>query len=283
VIGAAFGAGMIVGPMLGGLLSAVDEQLPFAAVAALALANFAVAWWQLPESRPASLGRPGGFEFWRALVPAPVRLVGAVHERRVGLFLYLFFHLFTAFAVLEALTTVYVHRAFGTTMLDVGLLFAWIGLVIVLTQAVALRRLVRMLDETSLVALGLAAMAAGLALLPLLPRFGWFYAAGAVIAFGNGIAIPAFTSLFSKACRAEHAGELMGESQAMATTGRIVGPIAGGFLMERVGLGAPFVAAGAMMLAALAAFVVARGVLVVPELEAALSSPALDPRGGPRG
>jgi len=125
-------------------------------------------------------------------------------------------------------------------------------------------------------------MAAGLALLPLLPRFGWFYAAGALIAFGNGIAIPAFTSLFSKACRAEHAGELMGESQAMATTGRIVGPICGGFLMEHVGLGAPFVAAGAMMLAALAAFVAARGVLVVPELEAALSSPALDPRGGPR-
>jgi DHA1 family tetracycline resistance protein-like MFS transporter len=266
VIGAAFGAGMIVGPMLGGVLSAFGAKLPFYAVALLAAANWLLAFWQLPESRSAVLARPGAFEFWRALVPAPVRLVGAVHDRRVGLFLYLFFHLFMAFAVLESLTTLYVGARFGATMLDVGLLFGWIGVVLVWTQAVALRRLVRRLDETRLVALGLGAMAAGLAILPALPGFGWFYAAGAGIAFGNGIAVPAFTSLFSKACRAERAGELMGESQAMATTGRIVGPICGGYLMQSVALGAPFLAAGALMLAALAIFRLARGVLVVREL-----------------
>lgn len=266
VIGAAFGAGMIVGPMLGGILSAFDEKLPFYAVAALAAANWALAFWRLPESRPPALSPLGSFEFWRALVPTPLRLVAAVHERRVGIYLYLFFHLFTAFAVLESLITLYVGARFGATMLDVGLLFAWIGLVLVLTQGVALRRLVRRLDEPRLVVLGLAAMGIGLALLPALPGFGWFYAAGAVIAFGNGIAIPAFTSLFSKACRAERAGELMGESQAMATTGRIVGPVCGGLLMQSVSPGAPFFVAGAMMLAALALFQAARPILVVPEI-----------------
>jgi len=266
VIGAAFGAGMIVGPMLGGILSAFDEKLPFYAVAALAAANWALAFWRLPESRPPALSPLGSFEFWRALVPTPLRLVAAVHERRVGIYLYLFFHLFTAFAVLESLITLYLGARFGATMLDVGLLFAWIGLVLVLTQGVALRRLVRRLDEPRLVVLGLAAMGIGLALLPALPGFGWFYAAGAVIAFGNGIAIPAFTSLFSKACRAERAGELMGESQAMATTGRIVGPVCGGLLMQSVSPGAPFFVAGAMMLAALALFQAARPILVVPEI-----------------
>ena len=266
VIGAAFGAGMIVGPMLGGVLSAFGERTPFYVVALLAAANWLLAFWRLPESRPVGLGRPGGFEFWRALVPAPVRLVGAVHDRRVGFFLYLFFHLFTAFAVLESLTTLYVASRFGATMLDVGFLFAWIGVVLVLTQAVALRRLVRRLDEPRLVALGLAAMAAGLALLPALPAFGWFYVAGAGIAFGNGLAVPAFTSLFSQACRTDRAGELMGESQAMATTGRIFGPYCGGLLMQHVAPGAPFLAAGAMMLAALAMFWAGRGILVVREL-----------------
>jgi multidrug resistance protein len=266
VIGAGFGAGMIVGPMLGGVLAAFNEKLPFYAVAALAAANCALAFWRLPESRSRELAPPGAFELWRAIVPTPLRLVAAVHERRVGLFLYLFFHLFTAFAVLESLITLYVGARFGATMLDVGVLFAWIGVVLVLTQGVALRRLVRRLDEPHLVALGLVAMGIGLALVPLLPGFGWFYAAGAVIAFGNGIAIPAFTSLFSKACRADRAGVLMGESQAMATTGRIVGPVCGGFLMQNVAPGAPFLAAGAMMFAAFALFRVARGVLVVPEI-----------------
>ena len=264
VIGAAFGAGMIVGPMLGGLLSELGPKLPFYGVAVLAAANWALAFARLPESRPPSLGAPGWFELWHALVPTPIRLAAAVHERRIALFLYLFFHLFTAFAVLEALITLYVARRFGASMLDVGLLFAWIGLVLVVTQAVALRRKVRRLGEYGLVALGLAAMGIGLALLPALPGFGWFYAAGAVIAFGNGIAIPSFTSLYSKACRAERAGELLGQSQAMATTGRIVGPVCGGLLMEGIAPGAPFLAAGAMMLVGLAMFHLARRTLIVP-------------------
>ena len=265
VIGAAFGAGMIVGPMLGGLLSELGPKFPFYAVAALAAANWLLAWLRLPESRPAGLSPPGWFEFWHSLVPTPLRLVAAVHERRIALYLYFFFHLFTAFAVLEALITLYVGTRFGASMLDVGLLFAWIGLVLVLTQAIGLRRLARRLDEAQLVATGLAAMGIGLAALPGLPDFGWFFPAGAVIAFGNGIAIPAFTSLYSKACRAERAGELLGQSQAMATTGRIVGPVCGGLLMQSVSPGAPFLVAGAMMLAALAMFQAARSVLVVSE------------------
>jgi multidrug resistance protein len=261
VIGAAFGAGMIVGPMLGGLLSELGEKFPFYGVALLAAANFGLAFARLVETRPPRLARPGAFEFWHSLVPTPLRLVAAVHERRIALFLFLFFHLFTAFAMLEALITLYLAQRFGASMLDVGLLFAWIGLVLVLTQAVALRRLVRRLDEARLTAIGLAAMGIGLALLPALPVFGWFYAAGALIAFGNAIAIPAFTSLYTKACRAEHAGELLGQSQAMATAGRIVGPVAGGLLMQSVSPGAPFLVAGAMMLAGLAIFAAfARGV-----------------------
>jgi len=266
VIGAAFGAGMIVGPMLGGLLSEVGAKFPFYGVAFLAAANWALAFARLPESRPPGLAKPGGFELLHSLVPTPLRLVAAVHERRIALFLYLFFHLFTAFAVLEALITLYVARRFGAGMLEVGLLFAWIGLVLVLTQAAALRRLARRLDEAQLTALGLAAMGIGLAALPALPGFRWFFAAGALIAFGNGIAIPAFTSLYSKACRAERAGELLGQSQAMATAGRIVGPVCGGLLMENVSPGAPFLVAGAMMLAALATFQATRGILVVPEI-----------------
>jgi hypothetical protein len=58
----------------------------------------------------------------------------------------------------------------------------------------------------------------------------------------------------------------------MATTGRIVGPVCGGLLMESVAPGAPFLAAGAMMLAALAIFRASRPVLVVPEVD--LGGPA---------
>ena len=264
IIGAAFGAGMIVGPMIGGIAATFGDKMPFYVVAALALANFLVAWVRLPESRPPALRKPGWPELRRALVPTPLRLIAAVHDRRIGLFLYLFFHLFTAFAVLEALITLYVGVEFGKGPFDVALLFAWIGLVLFITQGFLLRRLVSYAGESRLVVVGLLAMGFGLASVALVPTYPWFFAAGSLIAFGNGVTFPSFTSLYSKACAAENAGELFGQSQSMATTGRIVGPMFGGYLMQTWSPAAPFVIAGAMMLLALAMFRFFRRTLLAP-------------------
>jgi multidrug resistance protein len=262
VIGAAFGAGLVVGPMIGGTLAEVGEKVPFYAIAVLAGANLIVAWARLPESKPASRRYPGTREFAMSLVPAPLRLIAAVHDRRIGLYLYLFLHVFVSFAVLESLITLYLGIEFGLGPFRVALIFAWIGIVLFLTQGALLRPLVQRFGETGLVSAGLAMMAVGLAAVALAPSYAWFFPVAAVIAFGNGIAFPSFTSLFSKACEAEQAGELLGQSQSMATTGRILGPIGGGLVMERVAMGAPFVIAGAMMFVALVIFLALRRVLV---------------------
>ena len=265
IIGAAFGAGLVVGPILGGLTAEIDEKAPFYAVAILAGLNFIVAWIRLPESRPPSLRKPGWLDLRRSLIPTPVRLVMLVHDRRIALFLYLFFHIFSAFAVLEALTTLFAGKRFGMGALDIGLLFMWIGVVLFITQGLLLRRIVNSVGEPTLVAIGLVAMGAGLAGLAFAPSFNWFYPIGSLIAFGNGITFPSFTSLYSKACASDNAGELLGQSQAMATTGRILGPMLGGYIMDRFSLEAPFLIAGALMIAALILFESFRRVLVVPD------------------
>lgn len=263
LIGAAFGAGMIMGPMLGGGLATLHEQAPFYAVALLAGANGILALFVLEESRPPGLARPKLRDLGRSLIPAPLRLVIDVRDRRVGLFLLLFFLFFSAFSVLEAMITLYLSERFGADELDAALIFGWIGILLVLTQAVLLRRLMLFASEYSLVVVGLALMVVGLVAIPLVPSYGWFYAVGPFIAIGNGLAFPAFTSLYSQVCRAEQAGELLGQSNSMGTAGRIVGSWGGGQLMVTFGLGAPFWAAGALMLAALLLFVVVRDQLLV--------------------
>jgi multidrug resistance protein len=263
IIGAAFGAGMVVGPMLGGALAALyGVKAPFYAIAILAGANFLIALRALPESRPPSLAPPRWDDLARSFIPTPVRLVLAVHEKRVGLFLYLFFHVFMAFAVLESMITLYLGLRFGADELDAALVFAWIGVFIALTQGVLLRRLVPLFGEMRLVAVGFVLMTLGLGAVPLAPSFAWFFVIGPVVAVGNGLAFPTFTSLFSKAFEAEQAGELLGQSQSMATTGRIVGPLWAGAVMGSVGLGAPFELAALLMLAALVLFLATRRLLV---------------------
>jgi MFS family permease len=262
VLGVAFGAGMVVGPVLGGFLAAWHPLLPFYAIAALAVANLMVAWRFLPESRRAPAQPPDWKALARCFVPAPARLVLAVHERRIGLYLYLFLHFFMSFAVLESMITLYLGRRFGADEIDAALIFAWIGIVLVVTQGLLLRRLVPALGEFRLVLVGLGLMSAGLFAVAVAPSYAWFFAIGTVIAVGNGLAFPTFTSLYSKACEAHQAGELLGQGQSMATTGRIVGPLWAGLAMGTLGLAAPFLVAAALMLAGLVVFAAARRLLV---------------------
>jgi DHA1 family tetracycline resistance protein-like MFS transporter len=262
VIGAAFGVGMILGPVMGGILAALDARAPFYAVAILAVANFGLAWLRLPETRRRDDTPPRWRDLFAQLVPTPLRLLGAVHERRIGLYLYFFFHLFTAFAVLEGLVTLYLNLAHGASEIDVALIFAWIGVVLAVTQGFLLRHLVAVLGEARLVALGLVAMGCGLAAVARAGSLLAFYPIGTLIAFGNAVAFPSFTSLFSRACEHDQAGELMAQSQSMATAGRIVGPIAAGYAMEHFSLESPFWIASAMMFAALVLFQLSRRTLL---------------------
>jgi multidrug resistance protein len=262
MIGVAFGVSLVVGPAIGGALAALHEQAPFYAIVVVASVNLVLAWRALPESRPASLPRPPWRDLAKTLVPTPLRLLTRVHDRRIAIFLVLFFLFFAAFAVVEAMGTLYLGRRFGATELDAALFFAWVGLVLAATQGVLLGRLVVWFGEVRLLVAGFAMMAAGVAALAWVPSYGWFFAIGPVLAIGNGLGFPTFTSLFTKACRAEEAGELLGQSNSMATAGRIVGAVGGGALMSERFLGAPFLAAGALLTLGLVLFLVLRPVLL---------------------
>lgn len=262
MLGAAFGAGMIVGPMLGGAFAYAHETAPFIFVTVIASANAVLAIFWLPESRPSTLARPAPSDLARSFIPAPIRLFVMVHDRRMAFYLTLFFIFFAGFAVLEAMVTLYMARRFGADELDAALVFAWIGVFLAVTQAFFVTRLVAWLGESILVAVGVAIMAVGIAAIAEIPAYGWLFVVGPVIAVGNGLAFPAFTSLYSKACRAEEAGELLGQSNAMGVTGRVVGSAVGGWLMSAFGLGAPFLAAGAVLGGGLALFLAVRPLLV---------------------
>lgn len=262
LIGAAFGLSFVLGPALGGVLSELHPLAPFYGIALLATLNLLLALRFLPESRPPEKRIRDWSGLGTKLIPSPARLLVRHHDRRIGLYLYLFFHLFTAFAALEGQFALFLHLRFDLSALQAGYVFAVLGVAIALTQGVLIRRLAPRLGETRLVQIGLVVMGLGLAAIPFVPSVGWLYVVGPLVAVGNGLAFPSFTSLYSKACEAEKAGELMGESQSMATTGRILGPVWAGWALDHLGLESPFVIAGVLMFAALALFALWRPTLL---------------------
>ena len=81
MLGAMFGVGFILGPVMGGLLGAIDLRLPFFVAGSLALLNLLYGYFVLPESLPPERRR--AFR-WRAANPGAIAL-SLASSRCVGL------------------------------------------------------------------------------------------------------------------------------------------------------------------------------------------------------
>ncbi|MBW2229420.1 MAG: MFS transporter [Deltaproteobacteria bacterium] len=278
-IGAALGIAFVLGPALGGLLAGVGPKVPFHAVSAIAFVNLIMAWFFLPETRPIDEDTPRRGELLHSLVPTPIRMLMQVHDRRIGLYLYLWFHIYVGFAAVEGSFPLYLLKRYEATSLDVGIIFAWIGVFVALTQGILVGRLARSMKEGSMVIVGLVITAIGLVAITVTPSYHWLFVVGPIVAIGNGLAFPAFTSLYSQTCEARDAGELLGQGNSMGVSGRVVGAVTAGWVMDRFGLDSPFVVAGIVIFSGAIIFGAFHSILVPDRtLESAAPTPgAADP------
>ncbi len=262
VIGAASGVGIVLGTALGGVLGSVDPALPFYATAAVAAANFALAAFALPESKAAVPAESGLKGLLRVLIPAPLLVAASVHGRKQRLYLFLFLHIFFAFSAIESMFPLYAAARFGWGELQTGLFMAAVCVVLGGSQGLLVGPLSRTWGETAMTIGGLAILGAGLAGLAGSYNMATLTPCAIAVALGGGVAFPAFTSLFSKACGAHEAGEVMSQSQAMVHTGRTIGALCWGWVFVTAGSGAPFLFAGVALAAALGLFLVGSRILL---------------------
>ena len=247
VIGAAFGLGFIFGPAIGGFLSRWGHEVPPFFAAALCAANFAAAWFLLPESR-------------RAHVPATAR---AANSRRAALrkaltrptlplLLSVYFLVVAAFSGFETTFALFSQRRFGFTEESIGYLFAYVGIVLSIVQGGLVARVVKKVGERRLVPVAIAVLAVGLALIPLSHSLPMLFLANGIIALGMGFNSPSLMSLISQGSDPEDQGGVLGVSQSLASLARIAGPALGGFLYDQFGPGTPYVSSAILMMIAAA-------------------------------
>lgn len=249
LVGAAFGLGFIFGPAIGGFLSRWGHAAPPLFASALSLANFAAAWFLLPESRPAH-------------VPLTERRSGsriaalrkALTRPAMPLLLLVYFLVVAAFSGFETTFALFSERRHGFTEETIGYLFAYVGVVLALVQGGLVGRVVRRFGERRLVPLAILILAVGLALIPVPNSIAGLCVAVGVISLGMGFNNPSLVSLISQASDPEDQGGILGVSQSLASLARIVGPAWGGVLFDQFGPAATYVSsAGIMAVAALLA------------------------------
>jgi MFS family permease len=226
LVGAAFGIGFLVGPLLGGLLSSVSVAFPFWCAGMLATANAAAAYLFLPETH--SRRDPQAALTFNPLRPL-ARAARDVQLRplflRWGTFGF-------AFAGSQSVFALFAERSFGFTSVTTGLLFTLTGVFTALNQTVLLKRFwlkrfsEQQLERQHLAGLVICLILFSTQVLPL------FYLAIPLLAISQSILRVAITSQVVGGADPRRKGEILGITASLLAASMVVAPIVAGFLFE---------------------------------------------------
>jgi MFS transporter, DHA1 family, tetracycline resistance protein len=220
MIGAVFGLGFILGPLLGGLLGPYGARVPFIASAALALINCLFGFFVLPESLKAEHRRPLD---WRRANPWGSLTGLKKHPVILGLVASLVLVQIAAHAV-QSNWSYYTIEKFQWTERTVGVSLAVIGLAVAIVQGGLIRVVIPKLGQTRSVYTGLALYSAGFFLFAAATSTWMMFAFTAVYCMG-GIAGPAIQGLISGSVPPNEQGELQGALTGILSLTSIVGPL----------------------------------------------------------
>jgi len=243
LLGAMFGLGFIAGPVVGGLLGAIDLHLPFFAAGALAMANLLYGWFVLPESLPADRRRAVS---WRAANPL-TSLRELTELKGIGMLVAVL--ACTGLAQFTMYTTwvLYTSFKFGWGPAENGWSMFAVGVMSALVQGVLLGRLLKRFSAQRLALLGLLSSTCAY-LAWALASDGWVMYA---VVFANVLGFTvtaALQSIVSGAADASIQGRTMGSVSALNSLMAVAAPAIGAPLLGLVShlpqgdwrLGAPF-------------------------------------------
>jgi len=248
-VGAAHGAGFIVGPAIGGFLSLYGFSAPGFAAAALTGVNFLFAFFFLPESNAhtdssmqTSVNSEG---YWS-------RLAAALKKPLIGTVFVILFFITFAFSAIPVIMPLLGIAFFGFGELEMSYFFMYIGVIQIVLQGILIGRLTKRWGEENLIVIGSLLMTLGIFIISLFPNISVFLGSLTMMSSGMGILGTVLPSFISKRAPADEQGGMLGVSQSVGSIARIPGPLVGGLIAEFVGLDVAFLLSAAIVMIAFA-------------------------------
>jgi DHA1 family tetracycline resistance protein-like MFS transporter len=220
LVGAAFGLGFIIGPVLGGLVSSFGSRIPFLVAASLSLLNFIYGFFILPESLPIENRRV--FE-WKKANP-----IGSLKHLKkyptvLGLIVAMTF-VFIAGHAPQSTWTYFTIEKFKWNETQVGYSLGFVGLMIAIVQGGLIRLIIPKLGQINALYSGLIMSIIGYVLFSL-ASIGWMMFAFMIPFSLGGISGPAMQAIISNQVPKNEQGELQGSITSLMSITSIIGPL----------------------------------------------------------
>lgn len=247
VIGAAFGAGFILGPFLGGLLSSGILPLltlvtPFLFAAALSTASLIYVSRSLEETSPMEKSNIN----WRKPISQVVKGLRIDDLRKLFATNFLYF---SGFAFFTSFVSVFLIKRFGFEQFEIGNFFLYLGVFIIITQTQIVPRLFNRTTEEKVVPYTLF-LTGFFILLQYIPQNLWIYL-GLIpfFAVANGITMVSLNTLVSRKASEEDQGLALGTNQSLRALANAVPSVLSGVAAATFTPGTPLVIAGSIIAA----------------------------------
>ena len=223
LLNAMFGAGFIIGPVLGGALGDYGLRLPFMAAAVLNAGNLLLALLTLPESRPPIRQPTSGKIDLAALNPLrPLRWVFS--DKSLLPITVIFFTFSAAGEVYGVCWALWGHDAFEWNGLWIGLSLGAFGVCQALAQAFLPGPAVKLLGERATILTGVACACVALVAMAFASRSWMIFAIMPVFALG-GIGAPALQSLATRQVAEERQGQFQGVLASSVSLASVLCPL----------------------------------------------------------
>ena len=220
MMGAAFGVGFILGPIVGGWLGSYNLRWPFYLSAALALVNWLYGLFVLPESLPPE--RRSRSLDWKSANPlGSLTLLASKPGLLMLAAVYFLFQL--AHNVFPSIFVLFVGHRFGWGPKEASFMLVATGIGSIIVQAFVVGPVVKRLGERRALLLGLAFEAIAFAIYALASTPLAFYS-GVVFGAMSGLIGPGLQGLMTRRVDGSEQGRLQGANSAMVGIAAILGP-----------------------------------------------------------
>jgi DHA1 family tetracycline resistance protein-like MFS transporter len=219
LLGAAFGAGFVLGPALGGWAGSISPRLPFWIAAGLSLLNACYGLLVLPESLPPA--QRVRFE-WRPANPFGALALLRTHAVLLSLSAVNFLGNL-AHAVLPSVSVLYLMYRYGWDERLVGLTLAIVGMGSIVVQGAVVGPVTKTIGERAALMLGLAFGVVGF-LVFAVARTGVEFCIGIPLLALWGLEGPASMALMSRLVGASEQGQLQGANASVTGIANLFGP-----------------------------------------------------------
>lgn len=219
LLGAAFGLGFIIGPVIGGLLGQYGSRVPFMFAAGLSFLNWLYGYFILPESldvknrRKFDISRANPIGAFKNLKRYPV-IYGLIGSLAL---------LYIAIHAVQSNWTFYVIEKFGWSEAEIGYSLGAVGLLSAIVQGYLIRLILPKLGQKRAVYIGLFLYSIGFLLYAFATQ-GWMMYLFMIPYILGSIAGPAIQGIISTQVSSKEQGEMQGALTSLQSLTAIIGP-----------------------------------------------------------